>query len=454
MEREKLSSRLGFILLSAGCAIGVGNVWRFPYVVGQSGGGAFLPLYFFFLIIIGLPIMTMEFSVGRASRRSIARIYDELAPEGTRRAWKVHSYASLAGNCILMMFYTTVSGWMLNYFLSTAMGRFVGMDATAVSDSFSALCDDPVTMTVYMAMIVIAGFFICSLGLQGGVERISKFMMLALLGIMIVLAIHGFTQKGAAEGLSFYLEPDLSKIDLGVVVDAMNQAFFTLSLGIGSMAVFGSYIGKDRALLGESVNVIVLDTFVAFVSGLIIFPACFTFGIAPGAGPGLIFVTLPNVFNSMTGGRVWGSMFFLFMTFAAFTTVLAVFENLIACLRDLLGPGRKKACLISCVAILILSMPCVLGFNLLSAFAPFGEGSSIMDLEDFIVSSCLLPLGSLTILLFCTWRRGGWGWERFVAEANTGRGLKMRSWMRGYVTYILPLIITTLFVIGIVTKFV
>ena len=454
MERERLGSRLGFILLSAGCAIGVGNVWRFPYVVGQSGGGAFLPLYLFFLIIVGLPIMVMEFSVGRASRKSIACIYDELAPEGTRRGWRIHSYAALMGNCILMMFYTTVSGWMLHYFLSTVMGRFVGMDTEAVAASFSALCDDPVTLTVYMAITVITGFFICSIGLQGGVERISKFMMLALLGIMMVLAIHGFTQRGAAAGLTFYLKPKLSEIDLGVVVDAMNQAFFTLSLGIGSMAIFGSYIGKDRALLGESVNVILLDTFVAFVSGLIIFPACFTYGVEPDAGPGLIFVALPNIFNSMTGGRVWGGLFFLFMTFAAFTTVLAVFENIIACLRDMLGWGRRRACLFSCIAILILSMPCVLGFNLLSSFQPFGEGTGIMDLEDFIVSSCLLPLGSLTILLFCTWRRGGWGWDRFVAEANTGKGLKMKTWMRGYGTDILPLIIVSLFVIGIVGKFV
>lgn len=451
MEREKLGSRLGFILLSAGCAIGVGNVWRFPYMVGQSGGGAFLPLYFFFLIVMGLPIMVMEFSVGRASRKSIACMYDALVP--AKKAWKIHSYASLAGNLLLMMFYTTVAGWMLKYFVSTASGQFANMDTAAVTSSFSELCSDPITMTIYMAIVVVVGFFVCSFSLQKGLERITKYMMLALLGIMVLLAVHGFTQEGAAEGLSFYLKPDLSKINGQVVVDAMNQAFFTLSLGIGSMAIFGSYIDKDRALLGESVNVVVLDTFVAFVSGLIIFPACFTFGVEPGAGPSLIFVTLPNIFNNMAGGQIWGSLFFLFMTFAAFTTVLAVFENIISCLRDMFGWGRKKTCLISCIGMLILSMPCILGFNVLSGFTPFGAGSNLMDLEDFIVSNCLLPLGSLAILLFCTWKRGGWGWDNFMAEANTGKGLKMKNWMRGYVTFVLPVIIFALFIIGIVAKF-
>ena len=451
MEREKLGSRLGFILLSAGCAIGVGNVWRFPYMVGQSGGGAFLPLYFFFLIVMGLPIMVMEFSVGRASRKSIACMYDELAP--TKKAWKVHSYASLAGNILLMMFYTTVAGWMLKYFVSTATGEYANMTTAEVTGSFGELCNSPVTMTVFMAITVVVGFFVCSFSLQKGLERITKYMMLALLVIMVVLAINGFTQAGAGEGLSFYLKPDLSKINGQVVVDAMNQAFFTLSLGIGSMAIFGSYIGKERSLLGESVNVVVLDTFVAFVSGLIIFPACFTFGVEPGAGPSLIFVTLPNIFNHMAGGRIWGSLFFLFMTFAAFTTVLAVFENIISCLRDMFGWGRKKTCLIGCGAMLVLSMPCILGFNVLANITPLGAGSNIMDLEDFIVSNCLLPLGSLAILLFCTWKKGGWGWDNFVAEANTGRGLKVKKWMRGYITFVLPLIIFALFIIGIVTKF-
>ena len=450
MEREKLGSRLGFILLSAGCAIGVGNVWRFPYMVGQSGGGAFLPLYFFFLVVMGLPIMVMEFSLGRASRKSIACMYDELAPAKTK--WKYHGYFALAGNVILMMFYTVVSGWMLNYFVSTATGKFDGMDTAAVSSAFGELLGNPLELTIYMGIVVVFGAFVCSFRLQNGVERISKYMMVALLVIMVVLAIHGFTQDGAGAGLEFYLKPDLSKISGQVVVDAMNQAFFTLSLGIGSMAIFGSYIGKERSLLGESVNVVVLDTFVAFVSGLIIFPACFTFGVEPGAGPGLIFETLPNVFNNMSGGRIWGSLFFLFMTFAAFTTILAVFENIISCIRDLTGWGRKKTCLITGVSLFVLSMPCVLGFNVLAGIQPLGKGTGIMDLEDFIVSNCLLPLGSLTILLFCTWSKS-FGWNKFTEEANTGKGLKMKKWMRGYVTYVLPLIIIALFVIGIVTKF-
>lgn len=451
MEREKLGSRLGFILLSAGCAIGVGNVWRFPYMVGQSGGGAFLPIYFFFLIVMGLPVMVMEFAVGRGSRKSIACMYDELVPE--KKAWKAHSYAALVGNIILMMFYTCVAGWMLNYFVSTAFGKFEGMSTAEVSGAFGDLLGDPVTLIIYTAITVIVGFFVCSFSLQKGLERITKYMMLALLVIMVVLAIHGFTQDGAKEGLTFYLKPDLSKVTGKVVVDAMNQAFFTLSLGIGSMAIFGSYIGKERSLLGESVNVVVLDTFVAFVSGLIIFPACFTFGVEPGAGPGLIFETLPNVFNNMSGGRIWGTLFFLFMTFAAFTTVLAVFENILSCIRDLTGWGRKKTCLICGIGMLILSLPCVLGFNLLADFQPIGKGSSIMDLEDFIVSNCLLPLGSLAVLLFCT-QKFGWGWDKFVEEANTGKGLKVQKWMRGYITFVLPLIIIALFVIGIVTKFV
>ena len=450
VEREKLGSRLGFILLSAGCAIGVGNVWRFPYMVGQSGGGAFLPLYFFFLIIMGLPIMVMEFSVGRASRKSIACMYDELTP---KKAWKVHSYAALAGNVILMMFYTTVCGWMLNYFVSTATGKFENMDVAAVSSSFGDLLGDPVTMIIYMGIAVVVGFFVCSFSLQKGLERITKYMMLALLAIMVILAINGFTQEGAATGLEFYLKPDLSKITGEVIVNAMNQAFFTLSLGIGSMAIFGSYIGKERSLLGESVNVVVLDTFVAFVSGLIIFPACFTYGVAPSEGSGLVFVTLPNVFNNMAGGRIWGTLFFLFMTFAAFTTVLAVFENIISCIRDITGWGRGKTCIVCGVGIFVLSLPCVLGFNLLSEFKPLGDGTVIMDLEDFIVSNCLLPLGSLTILLFCT-RKMGWGWNNFVEEANTGSGLKVKNWMRGYITYVLPIIIFALFVLGLIMKFV
>lgn len=450
MEREKLGSRLGFILLSAGCAIGVGNVWRFPYMVGQNGGGAFVPIYLFFLIVMGLPVMVMEFAVGRASRKSIACMYDELVPE--KKAWKTHSWASLAGNVILMMFYTVVTGWMLDYFVSMAAGRFEGLSKDAITGMFGQVCSSPVELMIFMGIVVVLGFFVCSFSLQGGLERITKYMMVALLVIMVVLAIYGFTQSGAKEGLTFYLKPDFSKISIDVVVGAMSQAFFTLSLGIGSMAIFGSYIGKERSLLGESVNIVALDTFVAITSGLIIFPACFTYDLEVGAGPSLIFQTLPVVFDNMAGGRIWGTLFFLFMTFASFSTILAVFENIISCVRDLTGWGRRKTCLICGVAIFLLSLPCVFGFNLLSGFMPFGEGSNVLDLEDFIVSNILLPLGSLTILIFCT-RKIGWGWDSFVEEANTGKGLKMRKWMKGYITWFLPIVIFALFVSGIVTKF-
>ena len=449
--REKLGSRLGFILLSAGCAIGIGNVWKFPWMVGQYGGAAFVLVYIFFLVLFGVPIMTMEFALGRASQKSPVKLYQALEPRGSK--WHFHGYAALVGNVILMMFYTTVAGWMLNYFVSTAFGKFEGMNTAEVSGAFGDLLGDPLALIIYMGITVVIGFFVCSFSLQKGLERITKYMMLALLVIMIVLAINGFTQDGAKDGLTFYLKPDFSKITGQVVVDAMNQAFFTLSLGIGSMAIFGSYIGKERSLLGESVNVVILDTFVAFVSGLIIFPACFTYGVEPGAGPGLIFETLPNVFNNMAGGRIWGSLFFLFMTFAAFTTVLAVFENIISCVRDMTGWSRKKTCLIGVFAMFVLSLPCVLGFNVLSNIQPIGKGSGIMDLEDFIVSNCLLPLGSLAVLLFCT-QKFGWGWNNFVEEANTGKGLKVQKWMRGYITFVLPLIIIALFVIGVVTKFI
>ena len=451
MQRELLGSRLGFILISAGCAIGIGNVWKFPYMVGQYGGGAFVLCYLFFLIILGLPVMTMEFAMGRASRKSPVRLYQQLEPKGSK--WHLHGYAAMAGNYLLMMFYTTVAGWMLHSFVDIASGAFRGLDAAGVEGKFGEMLADPVSMVGYMLVVVIAGFAICSLGLQNGLERVTKFMMLALLAIMVVLAVHSVFLSGGSEGLAFYLLPDLSRMsEIGfgnVVVGAMNQAFFTLSLGIGAMAIFGSYIGRERALLGEAVNVAVLDTFVAFTSGLIIFPACFAFGVQPDSGPGLIFITLPNVFNQMALGRLWGSLFFVFMAFAALSTVLAVFENIISCTRDLTGWSRKKACAVNLVLMILLSLPCALGYNLLSGFQPLGAGSTVLDLEDFLVSNILLPLGSLIFVLFCV-SRYGWGWDKFVAEANHGKGLKVAAWMRPYMTYVLPVIVLVILVLGLI----
>ncbi len=454
MQREQLGSRLGFILLSAGCAIGIGNVWKFPYMVGQNGGGIFVLIYLFFLLIMGIPVMTIEFSLGRASQKSPVRLYQALEPKGSK--WHLHGYLALAGNYLLMMFYTTVAGWMIQYFLAIASGRFNGMDTKQVEAAFSSICANPLTMVVFACLVVVLGFFICSFSLQKGVEKVSKFMMLALLVIMVILAINSFTMDGAKEGLSFYLKPDLDRameVGIGnVIVGAMTQAFFTLSLGIGAMAIFGSYIGKERSLLGESINVAILDTFVAVVSGLIIFPACFTYGVEAGSGPSLIFVTLPNVFNHMPLGNLWGALFFVFMTFAALTTVLAVFENILACCRDMFGWSRKKACVVNCLLMIVLSLPCALGFNVLSGVHPLGGTTNFMDLEDFLVSNLLLPLGSLLFVLFSVSKKG-WGWKNFFQEANAGKGLKVQPWMRGYMTYVLPLIILALFLIGLVTYF-
>ena len=454
MEREKLGSRLGFILVSAGCAIGIGNVWKFPYMVGQYGGGIFVLLYLFFLVVLGVPVMTIEFSLGRASQKSPVRLYQQLEPKGSR--WHIHGYVAMIGNYLLMMFYTTVCGWMIHYFVSTASGKFSGLSSEEVSQAFGSICADPVSMVGFMAVAVVIGFFVCSRGLQKGLERVTKVMMIALLVIMVVLAINSFTMGGAKEGLSFYLKPDVNKfMEIGVwnvVLGALTQAFFTLSLGIGAMAIFGSYIGKERTLLGESVNVALLDTFVAIVSGLIIFPACFTYNVEVDSGPSLIFVTLPNVFNNMTHGNVWGALFFLFMTFAALSTVLAVFENIISCCMDLFGWSRKKTCLINCIAIFLLSLPCALGFNLLSGVHPMGGDSGFLDLEDFLVSNILLPAGSLIFVIFATSKRG-WGWKNFFAEANAGKGMKVKEWMRGYMTYILPLAILALLVIGLISYF-
>lgn len=453
MKREKLGSRLGFILLSAGCAIGIGNVWKFPYMVGQYGGGAFVLIYLFFLVILGIPVMTMEFSMGRASQKSPARLYQQLEPKGSK--WHFHSYFAIAGNYLLMMFYTTVAGWMINYFVSTASGKFKGATPQEVEGLFSQMLGDPVSSVIYMAIVVVFGFFVCSFSLQKGLERITKVMMLMLLGIMVVLAINSIFTDGGQAGLKFYLLPDFNRMkEIGVgnvIVGAMNQAFFTLSLGIGAMAIFGSYINKERSLLGESVNVAVLDTLVAFCSGLIIFPACFSYNVEVTSGPSLIFITLPNIFNNMPLGRLWGTLFFVFMSFAALSTVLAVFENIISCTMDLFGFSRKKASLINCLLMLVLSLPCALGYNVLSAFAPLGDGTTVLDLEDFIVSNILLPGGSLIFVLFCV-SRYGWGWDSFVNEANTGKGLKIKKWMRPYMTYVLPIIVAIILILGLVKK--
>lgn len=449
MEREKLGSRMGFILLSAGCAIGIGNVWRFPYITGMYGGGMFVVLYLFFLVAMGVPVMTMEFAVGRASRKSVVKSFTELEKPGQK--WHLHGYLGMLGNYVLMMFYTTVAGWMLYYFYLMLTGRFTGKDTGQVAEVFQGMLGDPLVVTVCMVIIVVAGILVCSMGLQKGVEKITKIMMVLLLFIIVVLAVRGMTLEGGMEGLKFYLVPDLQRMkDAGIletVVAAMNQAFFTLSLGIGAMAIFGSYIDKKRTLLGESVNIAILDTFVAIVSGLIIFPTCFAFGISPDNGPSLIFITLPNVFNHMAAGRIWGTLFFMFMTFAAFSTILAVFENIISCGMDLFHLSRKKSCMINLVLLIVLSLPCVFGYNLWSAFQPMGEGSAVLDLEDFIVSNCILPIGSLIYLLFCV-TRYGWGFDRYLKEANTGEGMKIPKGIRIYVTYILPVLIILLILQG------
>ena len=453
-EREKLGSRLGFILISAGCAIGIGNVWKFPYMAGQGGGGAFVLFYLIFLLLLGLPIMTMEFAVGRASQKSPVKAYYSLEKPGQK--WHIHGYITLIGCYLLMMFYTTVAGWMLHYFYLTATGKFTGLDSEAVSGQFNTMLSQPLIMGFWMVIVVIAGILVCSIGLQNGLEKVTKIMMISLLFIMIILAINSFFMDGAKEGLSFYLIPDFERMkEIGVIktiTGAMNQAFFTLSLGIGAMAIFGSYIGKERSLLGESLNIALLDTFVAITSGLIIFPACFTFNVDQTSGPGLIFITLPNIFNHIPMGRLWGSLFFVFMSFAAFSTILAVFENIISCGMELTGWSRKKSSFVNAIAIILLSIPCVLGYNLWSwdGFAVFG--GAVLDFEDFLVSNLFLPLGSLVYLLFCT-SRYGWGWKNFTTEANTGKGLKMQNWMRGYITYILPLIVLFIFFFGLYDKF-
>lgn len=450
-EREQFKSRIGFLLLSAGCAIGIGNVWRFPYVVGQNGGGIFVFFYLIFLLLIGVPILSMEFSVGRASAKSPVKAYQALEKPGQK--WHLHGYVGLLGNFCLMIYYTTVSGWMLNYFYKFLTGGFTGVKTTQVANVFQNVLSSPSQNVFWMILVVIIGMLVCSMGLQNGVERITKVMMIGLLGLIVVLAVHGLTLHNAMEGVKFYLYPDFNKIKhiglLNVIVAAMNQSFFTLSIGIGSMAIFGSYLKKDKTLLGEAVNVAVLDTFVAIVAGLIIFPACFSFGVNPDSGPSLIFITLPNVFLSMTGGRIWGALFFLFMAFASLSTVIAVFENIIACTMELWNITRKKSVIINLILITVCSLPCALGFNVLSFLQPLGSGSTILDLEDFIVSNLLLPLGSLVYLLFCT-SRLGWGFKNYQTEANMGDGPKVHNWMQGYLTIILPIAVIFVFISSLI----
>lgn len=453
-KREHFSSRLGFILISAGCAIGLGNVWRFPYIVGQYGGAAFVLIYILFLVILGMPIMAMEFAVGRASQKSAARSFHVLEPKGTK--WHIAGWAAMAGNYILMMYYTTIGGWMLAYIYKTVTGEFEGLNAEGVGGVFNNMLSNAPEMLTWMLIITVIGFAICAIGLQKGVEKITKIMMLVLLAIMVVLCINSFLLDNSSAGLAFYLIPDFGKmVEYGignVVYAAMSQAFFTLSLGIGAMAIFGSYISRDRTLMGESINICILDTCVAFMAGLIIFPACFSFGVNPGEGPGLVFVTLPNIFNQMAGGRIWGTLFFIFMTFAALSTIIAVFENTVSFMIDLKGWSRKKSVIFNGILIAVLSIPCVLGFNLWSGFAPFGAGSTIQDLEDFIVSSNLLPLGSLAYLLFCV-SKHGWGWENFIKEADAGKGVKFPKWAKGYLKYVLPIIVIIIFIMGYYSKF-
>ena len=452
MQREHLGSRLGFLLLSAGCAIGIGNVWKFPWMTGQYGGGTFVLIYLLFLLILGVPVLTMEFAMGRAAQKSPLKMYGQLKP-GTKWGW--HGYVCLLGNVVLMMFYTTVSGWMLQYFVNTAAGAFAGLDTAGIEAKFGEMLASPGIMALYMGIVVVIGFSVISLGVQKGLERVTKWMMMSLILLMWVLAFHSMTLPGSSTGLTFYLIPDfqrMSGIGVGnVIVGAMNQAFFTLSLGIGAMAIFGSYIGKDHALMGEAVRVSLLDTMVALCSGLIIFPACFAYGVDVNSGPPLIFITLPNVFNHIALGRFWGSLFFLFLTFAAFSTVLAVFENIVCCVSEMTLWSRKKACAVCCVCIFLLSLPCLLGYNLWQNVRPVA-GHDILDSEDFLVSNILLPLGSLIFVLFCT-TRYGWGWEKFLAEANEGTGLKVAKWMRPYMTYILPVIVLVIFVVGLVGFF-
>ncbi len=439
MERERLGSRLGFILLSAGCAIGCGNIWKFPWMTGQNGGGGFVLVYLLCLLILGLPAMIMEFALGRASQASIVRMYNKLEKPGQK--WHIHGYLALLGNICLMAFYTVVTGWMIYYFAKFLSGSTKDL-------GFVGMITNPTVNVIYLAIAVGVGFFILSFNLQSGLERVTKIMMTILIVLMLILAVRSILLPGAGKGLAFYLVPDFSKITPQVVVAAMNQAFFTLSLGIGSMAIFGSYLDKDRSLMGESVHIIALDTLVAIVAGLIIFPACFSYNLEVGAGPSLLFDTMAAVFNNMGGGRFWGALFFLFMTFAAFSTELAVFENILAGVRELTGWSRKKGSLVCAIGIFLISLTTALGYSVLH-FQPFAEGSAWLDFWDFIVSTNLLPIGALVFALFCCSDRFGWGWDNFIAEANAGKGMKVKSWMKPIFKYVVPIAVAVIYIIGL-----
>ena len=450
MKRESFQSRLGFILVSAGCAIGIGNVWKFPYVTGQNGGGVFVLFYLLFLAIMGVPILTMELAVGRSSRKSVIQAFHTLEPKGTK--WHIHGWVAIAGNYILLMYYTTVCGWMFGYFFKFLAGTFTGLDSTAISGIFSAMLASPLELLGWMALSLALGVLVCSMGLQNGLERITKVMMLGLLGLIVVLAVHSLTLEGALEGVKFYLLPDFGRaMESGlsnVIVAAMNQAFFTLSLGMAGMQIFGSYMSKDNTLTSESIRICLLDTFVALMAGLIIFPACFSFGVEPNAGPPLIFETLPNIFANMPGGRIWGALFFLFMTFASFSTVTAVFENLLASCCDNFGWSRKKSALLNGLFLLVAGIPCVLGHNVWSGVTLI-RGMGIMDTEDFLVSNLILPGGSLVFLLFCV-TRYGWGFDKYLEEANTGTGIRMSRKLKPFFQFILPILILVILIRGLI----
>ncbi len=453
-KNEKLASRLGFILLSAGCAIGLGNVWKFPYMTGQYGGGVFLILYFLMLLLFGIPILSMEFAIGRAAQKAPVRMYDDLEPKGSK--WHIHGYVGMIGCILLMMYYSVVAGWIVRYFIRFLTGAFEGATPDSINNEFGAMLASPGANIGYALVVVIIGFTVCAIGLQSGLERITKYMMVALLIIMGVLVVNSFLMPGAKEGLSFFLLPNLERTNnigfANVAMGALNQAFFTLSIGIGSMAVFGSYINKDRSLLGESVYVTVLDTAVAVMSGLIMFPACFSYGIDVNAGPALLFVTMPNVFSNMPLGRLWGSLFFLFMCFAALSTAFAVYENIIANVMELTGMNRKKTAIVSAIGMFLLTIPCALGFNVWSGFMPFGEGTGVLDLEDFVVSNLMLPIGALIYCLFCTIRYG-WGWDNYFKEANEGKGAKMPAFLKNYMKFFVPVVILLIFVVGLINFF-
>lgn len=453
MEREHLKSRMGFILISAGCAIGLGNIWKFPWMTGANGGGLFVLIYLVFLLILGLPVLVAEFTMGRAAQTSPSKVYNTLTP-GSK--WNLHTILLFLGPIVLMMFYMVVAGWMVKYFVDTCSGALVGLDSAGIGDAFGSMLGDPTILCVFTFIVILLAVVLCSFKIQGGLERVTKIMMTLLLILIVILAVHSLTLPGAAEGLSFYLVPNIDNFTsvgvTNVLVAAMSQAFFTLSIGIGSMMIFGSYIGKERSILGESSRIIVLDTFVAIMAGIIIFPACMTYDVAVGAGPGLIFQTLPLVFNNMPAGQLWGALFFLFMSFAALSTVFAVFEEIVANVMERVDWSRPKTCIICGVGMVLLTLPCILGFNILAGFEPLGPGSGVLDLEDFFVSNIFLPLGALIFVIYCS-SRYGWGWDKFMEEANAGEGAKFPQWIRPYFSYVLPVIIFVLLVISITSVF-